>query len=88
MEEQLIQLIGNYGVLGFACYLGIKEFFNWLGKRNGNGNGVEKQLQTIGGNHLTHIQKAIEDQTKENNDWHRKQFEILCEINANLKSLK
>lgn len=44
MEESILQFIGNYGVLGLLCYLAIKEFFSWLGKKNGNGNGDSTKI--------------------------------------------
>lgn len=84
MEENILQLVGNYGVLGLLCYFAIKEFFAWLPKKNGsdNGNKVSKedkiqdtdivrlqtQVETILTNHLPHIQKELEKNTGDHTD--------------------
>jgi sulfite reductase beta subunit-like hemoprotein len=46
------------------------------------------QLEKISDNHLDHILEAIEEQTRQNVQWHQKTFEILCEIKGILESRK
>lgn len=88
MEEEILQFIGNYGVVGLLLFFSIKEFFNWLGKKNGNGNGtniLQKELNIISENHLNHIEQAIREQTEQNNKWHQEQYKVLCEIKGILE---
>jgi len=42
MEKEIIQLIGNYGIVGLLFYVSIKDFFAYLGKKK------EKQINPIG----------------------------------------
>lgn len=93
MEENLIQLLSQYGIVGLLCYFGIKEFFSWLGK-NGKKNGSDDNIYSkilaekvgeIASNHLNHLEEAIKNQTQDNSEWHRKQYEMLCQIAANTK---
>ena len=77
--EQYLQL----GALAIIFALAIKEFFSYLKTRK-NGGGISQQIKLVGENHLEHIQEAIEKQTNNNNEWHRKQFEVLCEIKGKL----
>ena len=78
--EQYLQL----GAVAIIFALAIREFFSYLKSRK-NGNGLSQQIKLVGENHLEHIQQAIERQTDNNNEWHRKQFEILCKISGKLK---
>lgn len=56
-------------VLAFLCYLYLEQ------KKKSNG-----PAQVITENHLPHLQKALD----EGNEWHRKTYEILCEIKGKL----
>lgn len=76
MSESIIQIIGNYGVVGLLFYIAIKEFFVFLGKKNGKRDGTQdvdiavlktqikefdKNICLIMTNHLPHIQADISE---------------------------
>ena len=45
MEPDIIQVIGNYGILGLLGYVFVKDFFIYIGnKKNGNGYSYDKKL--------------------------------------------
>ncbi|MCL4419566.1 hypothetical protein M1146_05720 [Patescibacteria group bacterium] len=83
MDEQLIQLLSQYGILGLLAYFSIKEFFTWLGK-NKNGNGLNEIANKIANNDLVHILKEMEKQTEQ----HDKQTEVLIQIRTILQERK
>ena len=41
METELLQFIGNYGVMAMILYFTLKEGFAYLNKKNGNGKDKE-----------------------------------------------
>jgi hypothetical protein len=47
MEQEILQFIGNYGILGLLAYFSIKEFFNWLGKGNEKSKKDDKNERLI-----------------------------------------
>jgi hypothetical protein len=48
MTEDFMQIISQYGILGLLGYFAIKEFFNWLGKKNGKSDNKQDEKQDIG----------------------------------------
>lgn len=89
-EQFTILITAGFGLVRIIEILIVKGF-DLVRKRqpsqdNFNRGDIKSELKLMNENHLTHIQNAIEGQTYDNNNWHQKQFEILCEINANLKA--
>jgi hypothetical protein len=92
MEQEILQFIGNYGVLGLLCYFSIKEFFNWLGKNKTNEKDneintlksniceLEKKLNKIETNDLFHLKLQLESMDKQNTIEHREIKDILIRI--------
>ena len=76
--------LGATAVVAIAGYWSITKL---MYKKNGNG--YNKKIYDIGNkiadNELEHILRAIERQTNENGEWHRKQYEILCQIAGKIK---
>ena len=86
MLEQILKIADLGGTVVVA---GMGFYFVYLTKsiKNGNG-GLGGKLDKISDNHLDHIESAIDRQTENSNDWHQKQFQVLCEIKGELKSLR
>ena len=83
------QNLAEYSAIAIIVIFLIKEMFSFLKVRKSCSNGgLTKQVQLIGENHLEHILKAIERQTNENSEWHRKQTEVLIEIKTILRERK
>lgn len=84
MIQDALQLGGTVAVtIGFIELIRflIGKFVPTDGRRQAD------TMETIADNHLNHIEEAIKEQTRCNNEWHEKQFQILCEINAGLKAI-
>lgn len=82
MQPEYLQLGATF-FLAISLIELVKFIVSKYAHKN-NGNGLTKQVQIIAENDLKHILAAIEKQTDDNNEWHRKQYEILCEIKGKL----
>jgi len=83
MQNEVYQLLLTGGAIGilYAVYLIVKVIFDK--KKNTDANYSKQMAREIGiisENHLNHIEQAIREQTADNSEWHRKQYEILCQI--------
>jgi len=89
MEEgiqKIIQLSVQSVAVAIVFIYAISRFFNWLGnKKNGYPKKTYEEIAAISNNHLHSIEEKIEEQTKATNEWHRKQYEVLCEIKGLLQ---
>ena len=82
MEKELLQL----GAIAVIFLFFVKEFFAWLkSRKNGYPKKTYDEIALIGNNHLHSIEEKIDEQTRTTNDWHRKQYEVLCEIKGLLQ---
>jgi len=82
MEKELLQL----GAIAVIFLFFVKEFFAWLkSRKNGYSKKTYEEIALNGNNHLHEIKDKIDEQTKNNNEWHRKQYEVLCEIKGLLQ---
>lgn len=67
----------------------IEWIINRFIPRNGNYEKRQFEVMTeIAGNHLHDILSAIEKQTNDNNQWHKDQYEVLCQIKGLLEGKK
>ena len=86
MDDNIYQLLLTGGAVAvlYAIYLIVKVIFGKKKNENTTDTDYSKQMaQDIGlisENHLNHIESAIREQTSSNDEWHRKQYEILCQI--------
>lgn len=83
MENEVIKLIGQYGIVGLLFYFSIKEFFNYIKGRKENGKDekqdthfavIDQRLKTLEVNHIPHIQNDIKDicqKLEKNEEQHR-----------------
>ena len=84
--------IYQYGIVGvaliYALEKGYQLFKGVLAKYNPpdeSSNGVKLALNKISENHLHSIEETIKEQTRNNNSWHEKQYQVLCEIKGLLQ---
>jgi len=95
MTENLIQLISQYGILGLLGYVGIKDFFAYIGKKNGNGGGkkdntqdieiavLKEQMLMVLTNHIPHIEKSFESNTGEHKQIQEMLIKIMTKLDIN-----
>lgn len=84
---EIAQLISEYGVLGLLCYFAIKEFFNYLGKKDSKPEkfGVyEGKVDMQVGILTTKEQRNENDilEMKTNHLKHQEKIEVQMEQNA------
>ncbi len=83
--EYLNKELLNFGAFFVFVMFVARELFAWLKVRDSKkSNGVVKELQSIGGNHLEHILEAIKEQTFQ----HDKMLEVLTTIKTILEERK
>ena len=91
MEKEIIESLIQFGTGGaivaslYIVYLIVSKFIPNFSK-NTKDIGVERQLEKIGGNHLVHIQAAIEKQTEMTHADHMAQNSLLIEIATILRN--
>lgn len=65
MSEIIISIIGTIGTLGGGLFALIKSGYIQVGKTNGNGAGklaeIDEHLELLTSNHISHVQKGIDD---------------------------
>ena len=86
MTSETLQIGGIIGIT--IALIELLKFVITRYTSNGkNGNyEMERQLKMMNENHLIHLLDAIQKQTEDENEWHRKLFEILVEVKTVLRN--
>lgn len=89
-----IALISQVGFPSFMLYLLIKEVVVPLVKKpekdktEFNGKAILEELVKMNGNHLTHVEQAIREQTKLFQEDHQKNYELMVRVSEGINTLK